>query len=695
MDEKSDKYISRRNFVKISAITFTGSFIGFPLNKRLDRVFLKPDYLSEGIFSERHESPLENGTWYQARNIGDYLEYTFQPGTLSMERYLFADMLLPGKVMTAFMIELREAENGPAFQLNFKLLNECQARVRIDLGVTDLNIWKLPREGAWLKPLCGGDRVDLEKVDRMRLIVYRKIERPVKWCITPFEVVDHEPVKISQPILTKGLLLDELGQSMLHQWPGKTASVDILKNRLQKQLKDSAKHTNWPANFAKWGGDNATSFDATGYFRTYHDGKKWWLIDPDGHPFWSAGLDVVKPGSSANISGIENALTWMPPPGGFMEAYGEDGPGGGEVNFVIANFIRTFGSSYYPKWSQIALGELKKLGFNTVGNWSDWEVARKNNFPYVRPLSYDEHLVPRIYRDFPDVFHPDFDKETEIFAKQLASTRDDKALIGYFLMNEPRWGFSSELPAAGMLYNSDASFTAKQFAGFLAGKYNLNNSDTWHGVSLEKIGKSKLKMRLPAESRVDLLEFSSIMVEKFFGSLSAACKKADPNHLNLGARYHTTPPEWTLAGMKSFDIFSMNCYKEMIPAGEIEKVSVSLNSPVIIGEFHFGALDVGLPSSGIGHVKNQEERGMAYRRYVEHAAVNPHCVGTHWFYMYDQSAMGRYDGENYNIGFFDVCNKPYLELGRAARLSHENMYHLRKGLLQPYDKKPHYLPKIY
>ncbi|CAN5793841.1 hypothetical protein BH24ACI4_BH24ACI4_21650 [soil metagenome] len=49
------------------------------------------------------------------------------------------------------------------------------------------------------------------------------------------------------------------------------------------------------------------------------------------------------------------------------------------------------------------------------------------------------------------------------------------------------------------------------------------------------------------------------MVEKFFGALGASCRRVDPNRLNLGIRYHTIPPEWAVSGMRSFEVFSMNC----------------------------------------------------------------------------------------------------------------------------------------
>jgi hypothetical protein len=168
----------------------------------------------------------------------------------------------------------------------------------------------------------------------------------------------------------------------------------------------------------------------------------------------------------------------------------------------------------------------------------------------------------------------------------------------------------------------------------------------------------------------------------------------DPNHLNLGARYYTVPPDWAVAGMRFFDVFSVNCYGKRVYAAEFEKISAKLDRPVIVGEYHFGALDVGLHATGLGRVRDQAARGQAYRTYVEDAAARPWCIGVHWFTFYDQCATGRGDGENYNIGFYDVCNRPYEPLTEAARLSHEQIYEVATGKTKPYDNPPEYLPRV-
>jgi hypothetical protein len=132
-----------------------------------------------------------------------------------------------------------------------------------------------------------------------------------------------------------------------------------------------------------------------------------------------------------------------------------------------------------------------------------------------------------------------------------------------------------------------------------------------------------------------------------------------------------------------------------VPPNQLKVITDTLGVPVMIGEYHFGALDVGLPASGIGRVATQADRGRAFRVYTEQAAALPQCVGVHYFTLYDQSALGRFDGETYNIGFLDVCNGPYEELAAAARASHERVYDVARGTVEAFADAPRSLPKLF
>ncbi|HEY2761873.1 MAG TPA: hypothetical protein VGI75_14050, partial [Pirellulales bacterium] len=108
--------------------------------------------------------------------------------------------------------------------------------------------------------------------------------------------------------------------------------------------------------------------------------------------------------------------------------------------------------------------------------------------------------------------------------------------------------------------------------------------------------------------------------------------------------------------------------------------------PVIIGEFHFGAPGRGM-ACGIVQAKDQHERGVAYRYYVENAAANPNIIGAHWFQWTDEPNTGRFDGENYNIGLIDVTDRPYPELIDALKSTHRRLLDIHSGKESPIAQK--------
>ena len=128
------------------------------------------------------------------------------------------------------------------------------------------------------------------------------------------------------------------------------------------------------------------------------------------------------------------------------------------------------------------------------------------------------------------------------------------------------------------------------------------------------------------------------------------------------------------AAGKYCDVVSYNLYQRSIadfqyPGGD---------KPLLIGEFHFGALDRGLFHTGLVPVPNQPARANAYLEYVLGAVRHPQFVGVHWFQWQDEPTTGLvYDEENYQIGFVDGADTPYPEMIAASRNAARQLYALR------------------
>jgi hypothetical protein len=177
------------------------------------------------------------------------------------------------------------------------------------------------------------------------------------------------------------------------------------------------------------------------------------------------------------------------------------------------------------------------------------------------------------------------------------------------------------------------------------------------------------------------------MVKEYVEVISGETRKVAPDHLNLGMRYAWLSSPLLYAAGESFDVFSINGYHapDPIPTEEIYKRS---GKPVMIGEFHFGATDRGLPSTGLRGVKNQKHRGIAYRYYLENGFERPELIGIHYFQWMDQHVLGRFDGENYNIGFNDILYQEYEELFEQAKKAHLNSYPVAAGEKRASRRKP-------
>ena len=573
--------------------------------------------------------------------------------------------------------------DAPALRAVMGVLPGVTTRLVFPLSALNAETVFLPRTPGRLKATVQGVPTRPEDVSWMEIGV-GKVGADVSVELSHARLTDSPA-----PLVSDGpVLVDELGQWTARDWPGKAQSADELISRLQSDA--DAPPPAPPPGLTRWGGSASLTFAATGWFRTQHDGRRWWLVDPDGGAFWSAGVDCVGPGEAALVTGNEALCAWLPPQ--------EHWHGPGMFSWAVANLVRAFGEGWKAGWTNLTRRALVGMGFNTVGNWSDGEFARGSGLPYVWPLAGFPTTETTVFRDFPDVFAPEYQTNAEAFAQQLTDFQGDKNLIGYFLRNEPLWAFGAFRLAEEMLKQDPARapHCRRALVEHLRPRYaNIHPHAflaNWGGIiaRLEDLETVVLTDEtMPAEiARGWLSEFSRKMIDAYVRIPSEACRAVDPHHLNLGMRWAWIATDDLLAGSDACDVFSLNTYDFGVDPDVVRKAAGASGRPVLIGEFHFGATDRGLPASGLKGVHTQADRGRAYQYFVEQAAALPDVIGTHYFQWNDQPLLGRFDGENWQIGVVDVCHRPYPEFAEAARETHGRLYNGAAGRADPPASPP-------
>src|ERR1017187_5612838 len=107
-------------------------------------------------------------------------------------------------------------------------------------------------------------------------------------------------------------LVDQFGQWMGDDWPGKAASLDQLQAAWAAEEKALGKGD---SSYCHYGGYEGTKAKATGFFRVEKIDGKWWFVDPDGHLFLSLGADSIGTSVSTSTQGREALFAALPPAG--------------------------------------------------------------------------------------------------------------------------------------------------------------------------------------------------------------------------------------------------------------------------------------------------------------------------------------------------------------------------------------------
>ena len=473
--------------------------------------------------------------------------------------------------------------------------------------------------------------------------------------------------------------VDRYGQFKHREWPGKTHSDADLAAAKAREAEDLAAHPG-PSDWDRFGGwATGPQLEATGRFRVTKRDGKWWLVDPDGHLYFSLGVTRVSPSCAVTpLNGNDMPdrdcfHAELPAKGTSLAKFYETCNEllkpyylmKGETrwfDYSSANLYRKYGENYYAAFGDIVHRRLRSWGFNSFGNSSDVKIALMDRTPYAERIEAASRALEGsvgIWRQFRDPFDPSFVPGVVAAIEKHGREAHDPWCIGFFVDNELNWGKTDTDLAKWTLASPKDQPARIEFLRRLKAKYG----------------------REPAADEVaeaDLREFSAALVEEYFKRTRDTLKAYDPGLLYLGCRFiGGTPDRIAVAAAKYVDALSNNIYHKDVANW---KLPAGVDKPIVVGEFFFGALDRGLFAGGCGVIdtRDQADRAESFRRYVRSALEHPNFIGVHWHQFSDEPVSGRFDGEMFQMGLTDICDNPYPETIAAARDIGYRMYQIRK-----------------
>ncbi len=480
--------------------------------------------------------------------------------------------------------------------------------------------------------------------------------------------------------------IDGFGQYRYNDWPGKIHSEDDLSRALEAEDADVAAHPG-PKERTSYGGwAGGPQLEARGFFYTTKHEGKWWLVDPEGRLFWSHGIDCVNLSWAATrIIGREHYFAELPEESSPLSEFyitrhwgapaesTQDKPFG--YNFTQANLSRKYGVYWRSLGADRVHTRLRSWGMNTIANWSSSEICLMRRTPYVVEVGTRGRTIEGNDK-LPDPFDSGFRPAVRESIMRRQDSVADPWCIGYFVDNELQWLQGSA--AALLVAKAPPDQPAKQeLLKDLQARYGtIDALNAAWGTGHASWGAFLECREAPNTQKAndDLTAFFQRLAEEYFRTCREEVKAASPNALYLGCRIHQPNALVMPIAAKYCDVVSINAYRydvRMMPFLD------GLDAPVVIGEWHFGALDRGPLHPGLRHVQDQSERAVVYKSYLRSALSHPLIVGAHWFQYGDQATTGRDDGENCQNGFVDTCDTPYPETVQACREVGYAMYEYR------------------
>jgi hypothetical protein len=498
-------------------------------------------------------------------------------------------------------------------------------------------------------------------------------------------------------------LVDQYGQPLAKDYPGKVTDDNDLKKDVEADKAYYGSLT--PPATDTYGGlpDSGSKYGLhkTGFFHVEKIKDRFVMVDPEGNLFFECGLCPISPISDFTLmGGRPGAFEWLPTvQNGFRSALqGGSATQGGFapiVSFYRANVIRKTGKPFdNEEQSGIATMRIRKLGFNAEGAFGEeTKTMASMNLPYTSVLSVGLPSIS-MQTGVPDAFADDAEKKMDAaFVKNVDPHANDPLLIGYYLGNEQHF---EDLPRLIPTLKGSKSGAKRRLVQMLQEKYQdiSKFNQAWQpktlAQSFAELSDTPLAI-LTQQASDDMKAFQDLFTDTYYGMAARVFHKHDPNHLLIGSRWQPGTANSSIllknAG-KYMDVISINYYTYGIEADFLKKLhDLTGGKPLLCSEWYYAAGDMAA-GGGTKTVKNQAERGLAYRNYVENVASLPYVIGQEWFSYLDQPVTGRffegYNGESGNIGIISGVDRPFKDALAEMMKTNYDIYSVLLGQRPPF-----------
>jgi len=427
-----------------------------------------------------------------------------------------------------------------------------------------------------------------------------------------------------------------------------------------------------------FGGWTGKTFEATGFFRTEHDGKRWWLVTPEGNAFISFGVNHYHDGWWAQDY---NRDTWL-------KKFGAEKP---------------WDQAWNDGFRDAALADLRRLGVNTLGIHTNailTEPPGKALFPYVARyeplvLSHYRNPTPETYAD---VFSPEYEATCEAAAAEMAAPyANDPMILGYCMAdvpamtdNDDAWHKSTTWPRVLRNLGGGApgkrawvDTMRKRHADIAAfNKVYAADFGSWDALLTAEDWRPNARPANQAE-RDDNAAFLLPCVDRYYSVAKAALRRVDPNHLFLGDKVNANSDAFdTIVSVTSkyTDVVNIQYYAPWEKQkATMDRWTGKIDKPFLNGDSAFTTPTEDTPNPYGPHAKDQAQRAEWTREFMEQATARPDFVGWHMCGIIDTSHKMPGKEEHQHQGLMDIHGQYYAEMEAAIQDISARLYEIATG----------------